>query len=341
MTTTRPATPDRPVRMMRVLRSRHGDSTRMVRPADFDAEPVAQVAALGEIRDRDRYVPLCVDWRDARLIYSRWDDERAMTDVPFLYQHQRRGARWLIDVPFEALDAADRAAHMTPTFIFSIGRCGSTLLSRLLAAAGEQAISEPDVLTSVAHFDDDAERGAAEGMRERIVQHCVAAFEPACGPAPIIKLRARCNRAIDVFLNALPHARYVFMCRDRDDWVRSTSRAFGDSGDALADLLKVSVEAFDRMHRAGVDPELVWYEDLLADPVGALRRILPRRADLDAYRGAIETALGQDAQEGSGLSRTSLSTRTGDAGALAAFDARWRAIRPEPLLSRYGLERLR
>jgi hypothetical protein len=164
-------------------------------------------------------------------------------------------------------------------------------------------------------------------MRELIVQHCVASFEPACGTAPIIKLRARCNRAIDVFLNAMPHARYVFMCRDRDDWVRSTSRAFGDSGDALADLLKVSVEAFDRMHRAGVGPELVWYEDL--------------RADLDAYRGAIGAALGQDAQAGSGLSRTSLSTRSGDGGALAAFDARWCAIRPESLLSEYGLERLR
>ncbi|MDN7676028.1 sulfotransferase [Burkholderia oklahomensis] len=331
----------RPVRVLRVLASRHADSTRMVRPRDFETEAVAQAASVADVADWRRYVPLCVDWRDARLFMSRWDDDCAMTDVPFLYQRQRRTARRLLDVPFEHLDMPGRAASMTPTFIFSVGRCGSTLLSRLLAAAVEQAVSEPDALTSVAHFDDDAERAAADGARERVVQGCVAAFEPACGSAPIIKLRARCNRAIDVFLNAMPHARYVFMCRNRDDWVRSSSRAFGDGGEALADLLKASVEAFDRMHAAGVDPVLVWYEDLLADPVGSLRRILRARDDLDAHRAAIEQALGTDAQEGSGLSRASLAARTGDAGALAAFDARWREIRPERLLSERGLSRLR
>ncbi|WP_052149578.1 sulfotransferase [Burkholderia pseudomallei] len=331
----------RPVRVLRVLARRHVDSTRMVRPRDFDTALVAQVPGMSDIGDGERYVPLCVDWRDARLFLSRWDDDCAMTDVPFLYQRQRRTARQLLDVPFEQLEAPGRAARMAPIFIFSVGRCGSTLLSRLLAAVGEQAVSEPDVLTSVAHFDDAAERAAALPARERIVQSCVAAFEPACGPAPIIKLRARCNRAVDVFLNAMPHARYVFMCRNRDDWVRSSSRAFGDSGEALAELLKASVEAFDRMHAARVDPLLVWYEDLLADPLAALRRILRARDDLDAHRAAVERALRADAQEGSGLSRASLAARTGDAGALAAFDARWREIRPEALLREHGLARLR
>ncbi|AIP04610.1 sulfotransferase [Burkholderia pseudomallei] len=331
----------RPVRVLRVLARRHVDSTRMVRPRDFDTALVAQVPGMSDIGDGERYVPLCVDWRDARLFLSRWDDDCAMTDVPFLYQRQRRTARQLLDVPFEQLEAPGRAARMTPIFIFSVGRCGSTLLSRLLAAVGEQAVSEPDVLTSVAHFDDAAERAAALPARERIVQSCVAAFEPACGPAPIIKLRARCNRAVDVFLNAMPHARYVFMCRNRDDWVRSSSRAFGDSGEALAELLKASVEAFDRMHAARVDPLLVWYEDLLADPLAALRRILRARDDLDAHRAAVERALRADAQEGSGLSRASLAARTGDAGALAAFDSRWREIRPEALLREHGLARLR
>ncbi|AOJ45663.1 hypothetical protein WJ28_06955 [Burkholderia thailandensis] len=336
-----PSRAHRPVRVLRVLASRHADSTRMVRPQDFDTELVAQAASVSDVDGHERYVPLCVDWRDARLLLSRWDDDCAMSDVPFLYQRQRRTATHLLAVPFEQLDAPGRAARMTPTFIFSIGRCGSTLLSRLLAAVGEQSVSEPDVLTSVAHFDDDAERAAAQGARERIVQSCVAAFEPACGPAPVIKLRARCNRAIDVFLNAMPHARYVFMCRDRDDWVRSSSRAFGDSGEALAELLKASVEAFDRMHAARVDPVLVWYEDLLADPVRELRRILLARDDLDARRAAVERALRTDAQEGSGLSRASLAMRTGDAGALAAFGARWREIRPERLLREHGLSRLR
>jgi len=340
--TTPDSLPARSVRVTRVQRVRHGDSTRMVRPADFDTEFVEQHASLAGLLDYERYVPLCVDWRATRLVYGRWDAGPAMTDVPFLYQHQRRHVQMQAEVPFEQLDGRKAIEQMTPTFLFSIGRCGSTLLSRLLAAAGEQAISEPDVLTSVAHFDDENERAAAEGWRRTVVQACVAAFAPSCGRAPVIKLRARCNLAVDVFLEAAPHALYVFMCRDRNEWARSNLRAFGESGAALADLLKASLEAFARMHRAGVRPVLVWYEDLLADPVGALDRIVPASAGrLETRRGAIAAAFGKDAQEGSGLSRAVLSSRTGDAVELAAFDARWRAIRPEALLDEYGFARLR
>ncbi|ORC49126.1 sulfotransferase family protein [Burkholderia sp. A27] len=337
-----------PVRIRRVLASHHVDSTRMVRPGDFETEIVGEVAHPLAVDGWRNFVPLCVDWKGARMIYSRWDDDRAMTDVPFLYQRQRQHARWLVDVPFDRLDALDHAERMTPTFIFSVGRCGSTLLSRLLTAVGEQAVSEPDVLTNLAHFDDDADRAAAESVRERVVRSCVSAFAHACGPTPVIKLRARCNRAVDVFLNAMPRARYVFMCRNRVDWVRSNSHAFDDTGESLADLLKVSVEAFDRMRSTGVDPALVWYEDLLSDPLGALQRILPARHDLAGRRAAIQRALLADSQEGSGLSRASLAARVGDieanadagADALRAFEVRWREIRPERLLCEHGMSRL-
>lgn len=57
----------RPVRVLRVLARRHVDSTRMVRPRDFDTALVAQVPGMSDIGDGERYVPLCVDWRDARL----------------------------------------------------------------------------------------------------------------------------------------------------------------------------------------------------------------------------------------------------------------------------------
>ncbi|MFP3506144.1 sulfotransferase family protein [Burkholderia sp. SIMBA_062] len=324
-----------------VQRVRHADSTRMVRPGDFDARIVARHASLAELPERGRYVPLYADWRAARLVYGRWEGDAALSDVPFLYQHQRRHVRWLAEVPFDLLDAWDDAAGLTPTFVFSIGRCGSTLLSRLLAAAGEPAISEPDVLTNVACVDDDAELAALQRWGPSVVRAAVSGLALACGRAPVIKLRARCNRAVEVFLQAFAQARYVFMFRDRDDWVRSTSRAFGERGEVLAELLKVSVEAFDCLHRAGVGPELIWYEDLLAGPLPALQRIVSDPASLAACSDAIVAALGRDAQEGSGLSREVMSVRGADADALAAFDARWRTIRCDALLSAHSLARLR
>ncbi|MDC6130147.1 sulfotransferase family protein, partial [Burkholderia gladioli] len=112
-----------PVCVKQVLRVRHADSTRMVRPGDFDSRVVARHASLAELPERARYVPLYADWRAERLVHGRWEGDAALSDVPFLYQHQRRHVQWLAELPFERLDAWHDDAGLTPTFVFSIGRC--------------------------------------------------------------------------------------------------------------------------------------------------------------------------------------------------------------------------
>ncbi|OBU85079.1 hypothetical protein MY55_18735 [Chromobacterium subtsugae] len=312
----------------------------MVRPDDFASDIVAAVDAAAQIEDFGRYLPLCVDWRAERLRYSRWEDASPLSDAPFLYQRQRRQAAMLADIPFERLPELGQAEGMTPTFIFSIGRCGSTLLSRMLAAVGEQAVSEPDALTNIALVDNAEQGRQAAEAGELIVRSCVEALRRACGPSPVIKLRAVCNLAAAAFVRALPNARYVFMFRGREDWVRSYSRAFGDSAAELEALLRQSAQAFQHLRAAGAEPELVWYEDLLADPAAALRRILPHRADLAAFEAPLAEALRADAQQGSILARSTLAARPVADGIVEEFEDLWRQSRPEGLLREAGLARL-
>ncbi|WP_047244238.1 sulfotransferase [Chromobacterium subtsugae] len=330
----------RKIYLRRVSGVTHGESTRMVRPDDFASDIVAAVDAAAQIEDFGRYLPLCVDWRAERLRYSRWEDASPLSDAPFLYQRQRRQAAMLADIPFERLPELGQAEGMTPTFIFSIGRCGSTLLSRMLAAVGEQAVSEPDALTNIALVDNAEQGRQAAEAGELIVRSCVEALRRACGPSPVIKLRAVCNLAAAAFVRALPNARYVFMFRGREDWVRSYSRAFGDSAAELEALLWQSAQAFQRLRAAGAEPELVWYEDLLADPAAALRRILPHRADLAAFEAPLAEALRADAQQGSILARSTLAARPVADGIVEEFEDLWRQSRPEGLLREAGLARL-
>lgn len=246
----------RKIYLRRVSGVTHGESTRMVRPDDFASDIIAAVDAAAQIEDFGRYLPLCVDWRAERLRYSRWEDASPLSDAPFLYQRQRRQAAMLADIPFERLPELGQAEGMTPTFIFSIGRCGSTLLSRMLAAVGEQAVSEPDALTNIALVDNAEQGRQAAEAGELIVRSCVEALRRACGPSPVIKLRAVCNLAAAAFVRALPNARYVFMFRGREDWVRSYSRAFGDSAAELEALLRQSAQAFQHLRAPG--PSRSW-----------------------------------------------------------------------------------
>jgi len=330
----------RTIYVRRVIATSHADSTRMVRPEDFETDIVKSVSSVRQIENFNQYLPLCVDWKAERLVYGRWDGARSLSDVPFLYQRQRLCTKMLADIPFERLHELGCADGMTPMFIFSIGRCGSTLLSKMLSAVGENALSEPDVLTNIAHLDSAEQRALADGAKELIVRSCVESFRYGCGPAPIIKLRARCNSAADAFLNALPDARYVFMFRERKGWVQSNSRAFGESAQALASLLTQSVEAFQHMRSVGANPELVWYEDLLAHPVDTLKRILPHRAELSNCYPALSQSLRADAQAGSNLSMAALAARSADPGIVDAFEMIWQQMRPEQLLTELGLTRL-
>lgn len=330
----------RAVHARRVTARSHVDTTRLVRPSDFESTIVQSIAGAMLVDALRGCLPIYVDWHAERLAFSHWRSTMPPTAVPFLYQHQRGDADTLIDVPFERLDDLGCAEGMRPTFVFSIGRCGSTLLSKLLLAAGEQSLSEPDVLTHVAQFDDEDLKLRAAGSESLIVRNCVESFRPYCGAHPIIKLRARCSGAVGVFLSAFPDANYVFMFRSRAEWVRSNVRAFGASAQALVALLLQSGEAVRRMRLAGTAPMVLWYEDLLADPVAALRAVLPHRTDLAAYEPALQEVLRRDAQAGSILSRDVLARRDADERVIDEFDALWRDARTSDVFAQQGLSRL-
>jgi hypothetical protein len=330
----------RPVHVRRVLARSHVDTTRLLRPSDFESTIVRRISGTTLLEELRSCLPIYADWHAERLAFGRWRGTTPPTAVPFLYQHQRSHADELIEVPFERLDELCCAEGMRPTFVFSIGRCGSTLLSKLLLAAHEQSLSEPDVLTHVAQFDDEDSKLRAAGSEALIVRSCVESFRSYCGPHPIVKLRARCSGAADVFLSAFPDANYVFMFRSRAEWVRSNVRAFGASAQSLVALLLQSGTAVRQMRLAGAPPTVLWYEDLLTDPVAALRAVLPHRADLAACGPALQEVLSRDAQAGSTLSRDALARRDANERVIDEFETLWREARTSDVFTEHGLSRL-
>src|SRR6185295_3514994 len=103
---------EQPVVSRRPTRSRH------LSPAEFQ---------LGEARKIYRSpanaTPYCVNFEHQRLLCVTSPE---ILDHPFLPQAQREHAKTVISIPFAELQEVD----VTPTLIFSPGRCGSTLLHR-------------------------------------------------------------------------------------------------------------------------------------------------------------------------------------------------------------------
>ncbi len=303
--------------------------------SDFDLRPVRCIGSLSEL---DNALIYCFDAVAERALFTLCDDLPGVLKAPFLYEAQFLQAKQMVSIPFEQLDGLFDAPAANPSFVFSIGRCGSTLLSALLGAAGVQSVSEPDILTQLAELPEAARACLSPGTTEVLVRTCVGSLQAHCGNDVVIKLRSQCSRISTDIVQVCPGAKIIFMLRGRHDWARSRYRAFGETPAFMAHLLAWSIARYHDLAMTGRDVKLIWYEDLQAAPLTALQTLGVDGNSVSA--GKLACVLARDAHHGSHLSHCALPAATMPQEALAAFDRVWAELRPHELIARYGLERL-
>jgi hypothetical protein len=225
-------------------------------------------------------------------------------------------------------------------FLFSIGRCGSTLLSRMLQRVEViRSLSEPDIYFQVAK--DLVPCGRYYNLRD-IVREATRMLDLFHRDRPVlaVKLRGLCTNLAPVVHSLYPAARYLFMYRDIEPWARSTHRAFGVPVERLAAQWRRDVAQWRGLVAAGVPLMSFSYEDLVARPRETMAAILGHCGLDRAHAEAAIGALGRDSQAGLGISREVLADShrnlsDADIGRLrsavggARFETRMGAARPK------------
>jgi hypothetical protein len=304
------------------IRHRIASRTSISQATDFDLDP-------GRPQDRSRIFdpdvsPYCFDFDARALLCVSTPDIAGAT---FFYQAQRQEARSVIKVPFDALPAA----LASPTLIFSIGRCGSTLLHRAFDAAGARTVSEPDYFTQAALHtrQDDALRIAIGGATQLL-------------PYAVIKLRAECNHAPLLIAGAFRAPNVMFILREPLEWaasVRRLSPAMADPA-GIAALLRALVVGLDSLTRH-YDVRICYYDDFRTLTASYVNSLLAWMGSTARMRPAMASELARkDAQAGSVVSRASMSDVQDDPAFRTAFRSEWNKIRPAALIERLELRRL-
>jgi len=292
------------------------------------SQPTDFVLEAGRPVERSRMFdadvsPYCFDLGAECLFCVSTPD---ITGATFFYQAQRQRARSVIKVPFDALPEASRS----PALIFSIGRCGSTLLHKAFEAAGARTVSEPDYFT----------QAALSGRNSPALRNAIGQATQLL-PYSLIKLRAECNNAALLVAGAFRAPRVMFILRDPVDWAASVRRVSQNATPGgTAAMLRAFLAGLDDLSRH-YDVRICHYEDLRSlspDYVNALLTWVGSEARIG--RAVAAELARKDAQAGSSVSRVSVEDVPDDPSFREVFRSEWRKLRPAALIERLALARL-
>ena len=292
------------------------------------SQPTDFVLDAGRAVDRSRMFdadvsPYCFDFADRKLFCVSTPNIKG---APFLYQAQRQSARSVIKVPFEALPEAPAS----PTLIFSIGRCGSTLLHKAFSGAGVPSVSEPDYFRQV----------VIQRPHDYALREVVGRATPLLS-CSTIKLHAECDNAPLMVAGAFRTPRVMFILRDPVDWAASVRRVTRDGNPRrAAELLRTLVGGLDVLTRE-YDVLICYYEDFRELTARYVNSLLAWMGSPAKIRPALASEIAaRDAQEGSIASRAAVDDVPEDPAFRAAFRSEWSKLRPAALVERLNLKRL-
>lgn len=175
--------------------------------------------------------PYCLDPHERCVIFARTPAQADLDALgPFFYEVQREHAKELIRVPYEqVIEVAERESSLATGLVFlhSTGRCGSTLLCRMLGAVPQvQSVSEPDFYSQAVVMQARGEDMDVVELNH-VLRACtllLAAHLRHRRPdrhTVVIKLRGMCTYIADRLAAALPEARHLFLYRNAVDTTNS------------------------------------------------------------------------------------------------------------------------
>jgi hypothetical protein len=178
----------------------------------------------------------CIDDSSRRAIFVETPSHIDLSAGPFFYQAQFKFARRLIAVPYEELHRLAKSIRHPDgqaVLVYSVGRCGSTLLSKMFNSVSRVlSLPEPDVFTQIVGLRKPD--GSRDAELAELLRSCTQIL---CKPAHkmgvscwVIKFRSFCIEIADLMYRVFPQAKVIFLYRNAEDVIDSYIRSFLSEG---------------------------------------------------------------------------------------------------------------
>lgn len=339
------------------------EPTRLVSFNDFALrESVADENLCTAVAEQPNVTPYCLDHQSRRMIFAETPPHTDLSAAPFYYQGQFEAATRLIALPYERVhQIAMRipARFEELVLIYSVGRCGSTLLSKMWHRLDDTySLSEPDVFTEVHQLRAEGRMTDGEALQLLSSATRLLYRPPSPRKRFVIKFRAQCIELAELMHRVFPTARLVFMYRNAVDCIDSHVRVFGakppdkpalpfalprpEMYAQLGRLAGPLLGWLDRVHRyllmrdRGLPFVALKYEELIKEPRESVARMFAHCGVAEVLVAQACAAMAEDAQAGTRLARNTDGKRTltvEESEYLRAFFAEHADIAPDATLA--------
>jgi len=192
----------------------------------------------------------CLDPENQRAIFVETPAGLDLSQPPFFYHAQYNNAQRLIAVPLTEL--AELTKEITPieelVFIYSMGRSGSTLLSKIFNQLDSVlSLSEPDVFSQLVGMRNPD--GSNDEQVAGLIKICATLLSQQTNSKKyshcVIKLRSFGINLGDLMNHVFPEAKVIFLYRNAEDVVKSSMRSFVFMSSMLPQIQK-NIELYTR-----------------------------------------------------------------------------------------------
>ena len=204
-------------------------SFRLADIRNFCLREIGQLP-VGKILENPHITLYGLDFENKRAVFVETPADVNLSQAPFYFHTQFERARQVLTIPFETMIQLAKSVTIDDNrliFIYSVGRCGSTLASQIFAQIpGVTNISEPYVLSQlvIARNTKVANENDLIALLEAaICLLCRTAAETAW----VVKGQSFVIELGDWLHTIYPHTRNLFLYRHAETWLRSGLRAYG------------------------------------------------------------------------------------------------------------------
>lgn len=269
-----------------------------------------KLAEIGEgellVKDFDNLHIHHLDADRQEVFWCKVPEAAPIMSEPFYYQALRKYATRGYSMPFTQIGPWQRPVSARPVVVASIGRCGSTLLSRVTAKIGLLTWSEPDTFTNLATSSAIKSqlplyRGLMRLSLNVLSDKAVAANQRQF----CIKLRSQATFLIEDIASHHNNTLCFFLVREPLAWALSFNRFWGFEADVLARNLTQQVRYVKEARARGMKIHTLCYESMIADPIAAVSDIC-RKCNLPPLSAEnFDKIFLEDSQQGTSISRAS------------------------------------